>query len=203
MTRIRSVAELRALYGQPGERALRKQLDRLDTHCRRFVSLARFAVLSSCDDHGRLDASPRGGEPGFVRAPDEHTLLLPDWPGNNRLDTFANVVESGRAGLLLLVPGVDEVLRVNGAAELTLEEALRAQCAERGKLPKLVLRLQVEEAYLHCAKALMRAALWDADTRLPRSALPSMGQMLRDQIGDDAPAETQAAMLERYRRNLY
>lgn len=199
---IDSIAALRALYPPAKERALRKQLDRLDPHCRRFIALSPFAVLASSGADGALDASPRGGAPGFVRSLDEHTLLLPDAPGNNRLDTLENIIASGRLGLLFLIPGVDETLRVNGSAQLSTDPALLAHFADEKRKPSLVIRIAVKEAYLHCAKALMRSSLWDPGTRIERSALPTMGEMLRDQIGDGAQPETQAQMLARYAQDL-
>ena len=207
---LSSLQALRALYPAPKERALRKELDRLDRHCRRFIELSPFVVLASSGADGALDASPRGGAPGFVKAPDEHTLLIPDAPGNNRLDTLENIASHGAAGaplgLLFLLPGVDETLRVNGLAHLSTDADLCQRCTDARRVPKLVIRLRVQASYLHCAKALMRSALWDASRQVERSVLPSMGEMMRDQIGDrmgaDTPVETQAQMLERYRQTL-
>ena len=158
---------LRALYPPAKERALRKQLDALDPHCRHFVAMSPFVVLASRGSDGTMDASPRGGEPGFVLAPDAHTLLLPDASGNNRLDTLENIVATGAIGMLFMVPGVDETLRVNGTARLTVDPA---RLALFPRAPRLVIEVRVREAYLHCAKALMRSKLWDADRKVPRSA---------------------------------
>ena len=199
---IDSIAALRALYPPARERALRKQLDSLDAHCRRFVSLSPFVVLASAGADGAMDASPRGGEPGFVLAPDPHTLWVPDAPGNNRLDTLENVVATGRLGLLFMIPGVDETLRVNGLARLSVDPACLAPFVRAAKPPRLVIEIEVREAYLHCAKALMRSVLWDPSRRVVRSVLPTMGQMLKDQIGDDGPIESQAEMLARYAADL-
>jgi PPOX class probable FMN-dependent enzyme len=193
---------LRTLYPAPGERALRKQLDRLDPHCVRFVALSPFVVLASADAQGRMDASPRGGPPGFVRVADAHTLLLPDAPGNNRLDTLGNLVANGRLGMLFLIPGVDETLRINGTARLTQDAQRLALFAGDKRQPRLVIEVQVEEAYLHCAKALMRSALWSDAARVERSVLPTMGQMLREQTGLDIPPETEAQMRARYAPEL-
>lgn len=193
---------LRALYPAPKERALRKQLSQLDAHCLRFIALSPFVVLASAGEHGDLDASPRGGEPGFVHAPDARTLLLPDAPGNNRLDTLVNITQTGRLGLLFMVPGVDETLRVNGRARLSDDPALLARFAGVSRPPRLVIAVSVEQAYLHCAKALMRSSLWSPQSRVERSALPTMGRMIADQIGDAAEPESQEAMLARYARDL-
>jgi PPOX class probable FMN-dependent enzyme len=193
---------LRALYPAPRERALRKQLSQLDAHCLRFIALSPFVVLASAGEHGDLDASPRGGEPGFVHAPDARTLLLPDAPGNNRLDTLVNITQTGRLGLLFMVPGVDETLRVNGRAGLSDDPALLARFAGVSRPPRLVITVAVEQAYLHCAKALMRSSLWAPQSRVERSVLPTMGRMIADQIGDAAEPESQQAMLARYAQDL-
>jgi hypothetical protein len=116
MTDIRSVEALRLHYREPSERARRKQLDRLDEHCRRFVSLSPFLVIASTDADGRVDASPRGGDPGFVKVPDERTAVIPDSPGNNRLDSLQNLIAAPGVGLLFMVPSVDATLRINGEA---------------------------------------------------------------------------------------
>ena len=203
MPAITSVDQLRSVYTQPTERAVKKQLAHLDRHCRGFVELSPYFVLCTSDAEGNLDASPRGGEPGFCKVADDHTLLLPDRPGNNRLDSFQNIIGTGRVGLLFFVPGVDEMLRVNGTAELRTDEALTAVCVERGKPAKVVVSVKVREAYLHCAKAIMRSGLWRAESILPRSVLPSLGEMIRDQTGGATAAETQDQMVERYKAQLY
>ena len=202
MAAITTEAELRALYAAPAERALRKELDHLDRHCRRFIAYSPFAVLATADAEGRQDATPRGGAPGFVQVADDHTLLLPDRPGNNRLDSLANLTQRPEVGLLFMVPGVDETLRVNGTAELRDDPDLTGRFAASGRSPRIVIQITVREAYLHCAKALMRSRLWDPDVQIERTELPTMGQMVRDQIGS-GNVETQAEMVERYRDQLY
>ena len=211
MSTITTLDALRALYNPAGERSVKKELPRLDTHALRFITLTPLVVMASSHAvHGGLDASPRGGAPGFVKAPDTHTLLLPDAPGNNRLDTLENIVSHGEAGapvgLLFLLPGVDETLRVNGRAWVSAASADRELCAEPHRVPKLAIRIAVQASYLHCAKALMRSKLWDASQQVERSALPSMGEMMREQIrefhGQETVAETQEQMLERYRQTL-
>jgi PPOX class probable FMN-dependent enzyme len=202
LSHIIDVASLRALYGPVGERSARKQLDRLDRHCRRFVELSPFVLLSSTGPDGLGDVTPRGDAPGFVAIEDDRTLLIPDRPGNNRLDSLTNIVERPGVGLLFLVPGVDETLRVNGTAEIHADPSLLARFAVDGKLPRTVLKIAVREAYLHCAKAFMRSRLWDPAARIDRSTLPSMGEMLRDQLSL-SEGETQAEMLRRYEATLY
>jgi len=207
---ITTVQALRSIYKPVSERALKKEIPELDAHAVRFIGLSPFVVLASGGPHAdlteNLDASPRGGEPGFVKVLDAHTLLIPDSPGNNRLDTLENIVATGQLGLLFLVPGFDETLRVNGRAVLSTDAADVQPFAEAKRPPALVIRVTVEAVYLHCAKALMRSQLWDATRHLDRATMPSMGEMLRDQIqvfkGETVEVETQAQMLERYRQSL-
>ncbi|KAB8064669.1 pyridoxamine 5'-phosphate oxidase family protein [Janthinobacterium violaceinigrum] len=197
-----TLEQLRAHYPPVQGRALSKQLDRLDPHCIAFIGLSPFAVLATGGAGGQLDASPRGGAPGFVQVLDPQTLLLPDAKGNNRLDSFSNIAETGRAGLLFMIPGVDETLRVNGEASLSDHPALLAHFAGERNPPRLVMRLRVAEAYLHCAKALMRSRLWDSAAQVERSVLPTMGQMIQDQTGGSGPRETQEQMVARYAPDL-
>jgi PPOX class probable FMN-dependent enzyme len=199
---ITSAAALQALYPEPRERALKKQLDAIDPHARRFIERSPFVVLASCSAGGAVDASPRGGAPGFVKVADAHTLLIPDAPGNNRLDSFRNIVDSGGVGLLFLIPGFDETLRVNGRATLTRDAALLARCADERRAPKVVIRVHVSEVYLHCAKAFMRSRLWEAEARVPRETLPTMGQMISDQTGIEVSPETREEMCRRYAADL-
>jgi hypothetical protein len=151
------------------------------------------------------DVSPRGAAPGFVKVSDPKTLLLPDWPGNNRLDTLTNVVTSGAVGLLFFVPGINDMLRVNGRAEVSIAEPLRKQFVMRGNYPRSVMVIHVEEAYLHCTKALVRSDLWNPDKHLERAALPSTGTMYRDQLKlGDVPTEPIDGALEQSEKdNLY
>lgn len=199
---IETLDQLRALYSEPGERAVRKQLSSLDRHCRRFVELSPFVVVASGGSEMPLDASPRGGEPGFVRVLDDGTLLLPDAPGNNRLDTLENIVLTGKVGMLFLIPGVDETLRINGEARLSCSDEHVQVFAGGKRLPKLVIVVTVREAYLHCAKALMRSSLWHDSARVDRSVLPTLGQILQDQTGMQSPVETQEQMVARYLPDL-
>jgi len=198
---IDDLQRLRALYPAPGERALRKQMGALDPHALRFIELSPFVVLSTADAQGRQDASPRGGAPGFVHAVGAQQLWIPDAPGNHRLDSLGNIVQTGRIGLLFLIPGVDETLRVNGRARLC-DEADRLAPFAADKRVRLVIEVSVEDVYLHCAKALMRSKLWSDDARVQRSVLPTMGQMINDQTGLSTPAETQEQMKARYAKDL-
>jgi len=199
---IESKQALRALYPAAKERSVRKQMASLDRHCVRFIELSPFLVLASGNKEGLFDASPRGGEPGFVKAPDKATLLIPDAPGNNRLDTLENILSTGRIGLLFLIPGVDETLRVNGRARLANEGSLLEHFRNEKRVPRIAIEVKVEDVYLHCAKALMRSKLWDASLQVKRSVLPTMGQMLNEQTGIQSLPESQEQMVERYKTEL-
>ena len=199
---IDTLDALRGLYPQPGERAVKKQLNALEEHGRHFISLSPFVVLCSSNAAGELDASTRGGAPGFVRVRDDHTLLIPDAPGNNRLDTLSNIIETGRLALIFFVPGVDETLRANGRARLDDSPAATSPFADGKRQPRLIIEMQVETTYLHCAKALMRSRLWSPASTQPRSVLPSMGRMIADQTGLATAAESQETMLARYAADL-
>jgi uncharacterized protein len=193
---------LREIYKQPNPRSVAKALEQLDPHCLRFVGLSPFVVIGTSGAAGQ-DVSPRGGPPGFVKALGADVLLVPDFPGNNRLDSFENLLENQRIGMLFLVPGVDETLRVNGRATIETDSALRTRTAVQGRLPIAVIRVEVEQAYLHCGKALMRSELWNPENHVERATFPSIGEMIKDQINWDEKAETQTEMLERYRETLY
>ena len=199
---IESIDALRAVYGDAKARSVKKQIDHLDVHCRRFIALSPFVVIASADSGGHLDASPRGGTRGFVRVADAHTLLIPDSPGNNRLDTLTNIIATGSVGLLFIIPGVDETLRVNGRARLNDDPSILASFADEKRMPKLVIEITVSDAYLHCAKAFMRSQLWSPASVVDRAALPTMGEMLSDQTGMPGAPETPAEMRARYAADL-
>jgi PPOX class probable FMN-dependent enzyme len=200
--KIETLEQLRTLYAAPKERAVKKQLASLDRHCKRYISLSPFVVLSSLGGDEVLDASPRGGSPGFVKVIDDNTLLIPDSPGNNRLDTLENIIHTGRLGLLFLIPGVDETLRVNGMADLSVVPADIAQCTTEVRAPKLVIRVNVQQAYLHCAKAFMRSKLWESESRIERSQLPTMVDMINEQAAIEGVFETHEEIMRRYRNEL-
>jgi PPOX class probable FMN-dependent enzyme len=196
------LADLDRLYPAPKGRTLAKVIDHIDKHARRFIELSPFCVLASVGGDGTVDASPRGGAPGFVRVEGPRRLLMPDRPGNNRLDSFRNLLSgSGEVGMLFFVPGIDDCLRLNGRATLSDDPALLASLVEFGRPPRIVVEIAVREVYLHCPKAMMRARIWDAETHLPREALPSLGEMIRDQTGI-GEAETTAEAVARYKDQL-
>jgi len=178
---------LRALYPPVSELARLKQLDRLDKHCRNFIAQSPFLVIGSTrpavnGSAGGTDVSPRGDAPGFVQVIDDTTLVIPDRPGNNRLDTMSNLVHAPEVGLIFFIPGIDETLRINGTASLTQDEALLARAEVNGKRPKLAIRVQVREAFLHCGKALKRSRLWHDDYRVDPKQFPSLGRIIVDQV---------------------
>jgi PPOX class probable FMN-dependent enzyme len=200
---VASKSELHELYGEPLERAVKKQLNHLDKHCRGFIALSPFLVLATSASDGSCDASPRGDAPGFVAVIDEKTLLLPDRRGNNRVDSLENVTGNPHVGLLFLVPGMNETLRVNGTASVTTDPALLDPLAVRGQSPRTGLLVTVEEAYLQCGKALIRSDLWNAEKQIDRSTFPSLGQMMADQIGGIDATETQCSVEDGYVNRLY
>ena len=202
MTTITTEQQLRELYGYPKGRAKDKLLRSLEKHTIHFIAHSPFVLISTASAEGSLDCSPRGGAPGFVKILDQQTLLIPDAKGNNRLDSLVNIVETGQVGCLFLIPGVDETLRLNGRAQLTTAPEHLALYNEQRNLPKTCIKIEVQEVFLHCAKAFMRSRLWDAKAQVERSTFPSMGQMLNDQLGDTGPTETREAMVKRYEPDL-
>ena len=196
-------AALRAHVGAVRPMAEHKVLPRLDHFARDFIALSPFLVLASMDAEGRADASPRGDAPGFVQVLDDTTLLIPDRRGNNRVDSFGNVLDNPGVGLIFFVPGIDETLRVNGRAALVTAAGLLAPLAAQGKVPTTAMRITVEEAFFHCAKALMRARLWSPEAQVERTCFPSLGRILAEQTGAVSVAEAERSTEEAYRTRLY
>lgn len=195
--------DLRHTYPPPLERAVLKSRPALDTHMKAFIALSPFLCLGTSSPAG-ADVTPRGDRPGFVHVPDDHTLLVPDWPGNNRLDSLSNVLENPAVGLLFFVPGMLETLRVNGNADVSFDEALVARWDVAGRRPRSVLRVAIVEAFMHCGKALIRSRLWAPESQIDRSALPTYGQMLKDQTRLPVSAEDmQRSIEEGYAKRLY
>jgi uncharacterized protein len=200
---IEDPQQLRDLYGSPSERPLKKQLNRLDRHCRAFIARSPFLVIASADASGRCDASPKGDAPGFVKVLDDETLLIPDRLGNNRVDTIGNLLARPGVGLIFFVPGLSETLRVNGRARVTAEPALLEPLAVNGKVPRSGILVSAEEVYFHCGKALIRSDLWNPEKQLQRSEFPSLGRILADQIGGVSVEESERMTAESYRTRLY
>ena len=184
--RLASVDDLHTIYRPPGRGPVDKVVSRLDHHCVDFLAKSPFFVLSTADGDGVCDGSPRGGPPGFVRVLDEHRLAWADYAGNNRLDSFQNLVVNDSVALLFLIPGLDETLRVNGTAMLVSDPERCAELAIAGKPPRVVVEVTVTEAYIHCAKALRRAELWSPDTWLDPDALPSAACIIKDHAALEA-----------------
>ena len=177
MTSVTTVEELEALYGAPLGRSLTKEIDHISDHYRAFIEQAPFVVVATSGPEG-LDCSPRGDPPGFVRVQDANTVLIPDRRGNNRLDTLKNIVRDPRISLLFLIPGIGETLRINGRAEIVVDDDLSASFEVHGKRPKTIVVVTVERVYFQCQKALARSRLWESEAQIPRTALPSTGTML-------------------------
>lgn len=176
---IEDEQQLRAMHPAPMSRATDKVLKRLDQHCRSIIGLSPFCLIATFGPGG-ADVSPRGDPPGFVRVIDDRHLLLPDRIGNNRLDSMSNLLANPAIGMLFLVPGMGETLRVNGRARITSDQRLLADCAVRGRAPIVGVLIEVHEAFLHCAKALVRSDLWNVQKHINRDLLPTYGQMLTD-----------------------
>jgi uncharacterized protein len=195
-------ADLTTIYAKPTARVLAKARPEIDIHARKFIEMSPFCVLATSGSDGSVDASPRGGHPGFIRVDGPNELLMPDRPGNNRIDSFKNIVEgTGLLQLIFFVPGIDETLRVGGRGAVTTDPALLAAMEEFGKLPRAVLRIAVSEAYFHCGKALMRSKLWSRDTQVEREVFPSISQVIHDQTSLGEP-EPQAQVEARYKTQL-
>jgi len=194
--------DLGTIYAPPTDRVIAKQLPHIDRHAAHFIGMSPFCVLATSGPDGTVDASPRGGNPGFVHIENETRLLMPDRPGNNRIDSFRNVLSgTGYVQLIFFVPGLDETLRVGGEAKLSADAALMAAMIEFGKLPRAVLDITVREAYFHCGKALMRSKLWSPDSRVPRSAQPSISEVIHEQTGQGTP-ETHEQVEARFKTQL-
>ena len=194
---------LRAHFGQVSAMAEKKVLHRLDGHCRQFFALSPFLVIATADADGGVDASPRGDPAGFVRVLDDTTLLLPDRPGNNRVDSFGNLLSNPGVGLIFFVPGIEETLRVNGAATVTTEDDLLAGSGINGRQPRTGMVIRIDEVFFHCAKALKRSRLWDPAARIERSAFPSLGRILADQTQAFDVGDAEARIETGYRERLY
>jgi hypothetical protein len=188
---ISSEADLRARYRAPSELAIKKQLDHLDGNCRRFIALSPFLCLATAGEKG-TDNSPRGDAPGFVEVLDDRTLLIPDRPGNNRLDSLANIVRNPQVGLLFLIPGVTETLRVNGRARIITTPEILERFAVDGRTPATTILVETQEVFLHCSKALIRSRLWQEDARVDRKVLPSLGRMIAEAAERNPAAATVA-----------
>jgi PPOX class probable FMN-dependent enzyme len=186
---IESVDGLREIYRPASGTAVAKVITSLDDHCRDFLAKSPFFVLSTSDGNGRCDGSPKGGHSGFVEMIDEHRVAWADYSGNNRLDSFENIVDNARVALLFLIPGLHETLRINGNAELSTDPELLDRFALDGRPAKVVVVVDVDEAYVHCAKALRRSDLWAPETWIDSEQRPNAAAIFKDHAAIDAPAE--------------
>src|SRR5262245_15743772 len=200
---ITTIEELEALYDKPAGASLMKELDHISDAYRAFIENAPFLVMATSGGGG-LDTSPRGDPAGFVRVLDRKRVLIPDRRGNNRLDSLRNLIEDPRVSLIFLVPGVNETLRINGRARIIVNEELAASFAINERAPKILIEVTADRVYFQCAKALVRSKLWAAETQVPRSALPSTGQILAEITdGKVDAAEHDKAYPERVKQTIY
>lgn len=200
---IADLAALEALYGQPGAASVAKEVTRLTSGYRALIEASPFFVLATSGPDG-LDASPRGDAPGFLRVADERTLLIPDRRGNNRVDSLRNILHDPRVGLLFLIPGVNETLRVNGRAVIDVDPALCDSFAVDGKAPKSVLVVTIDSVFFQCARAVLRARLWDPTAQVTRASLPSTGALLAEaSAGQEGGEAYERSLNERIPKTLY
>jgi PPOX class probable FMN-dependent enzyme len=200
--------DLRAKFGEVHPLAIAKTRPALDRYSRQFIAMSPFLVISTADSEGKADLSPRGDPPGFVHVVDDRTILIPDRPGNNRLDTMANITANPNVGCLFFIPGFEDTLRLNGKARITDDAALLAHCTVNGKAPKVGILITVEEVFMHCAKALKRSKLWGPEYRQDRTQLPSIARIILEQTCEAGVNEAEAAQADRevegdYRTGLY
>jgi hypothetical protein len=205
---IADEAGLRARFGEVHPLAVAKTRPALDQYSRQFIALSPFLVISTADASGRADLSPRGDPPGFVHVIDDSTILIPDRPGNNRLDTMSNIVANPNVGCLFFIPGFEDTLRLNGRARITEDAALLRHCIVNGKPPKVGILLSVEEVFMHCAKALKRSKLWQPDYRQDRAQLPSIARIILAQTCETGVDEADARQADEsvegdYKTGLY
>lgn len=205
---IASEESLRTRYGETHSLAIKKCLHELDDYCCEFISRSPFLCLSTQHANGTADVSPRGDPAGFVQVIDQNTLAIPDRPGNNRLDSLSNILSNPSVGLLFLVPGFEETLRVNGTAFLSREPELLAGMAVNNRTPTLAIVVEVKEAFLHCAKAFRRARLWQQDAIQDRKSMPSLVAIVNEQVSGKAvkpeeAAEMDKALEDEYQQTMY
>lgn len=207
-TQITTESALRALFPPTHDLAIRKQQSTLDKHARDFISRSPFLCIGTQNARGDADVSPRGDPPGFVHVLDPKTLVIPDRPGNNRLDTQANLLTNPHVGLLFMVPGFDDTLRVNGSAALVTDPALLARLAVQDRTPTLAIVVTVQEVFLHCAKAFRRSRLWDPASLQNRKDMPTLLNIILDQttgLPKDAAqmVKIDEGLEEDYRTSMY
>jgi PPOX class probable FMN-dependent enzyme len=208
VSRIEEKSTLKARMGEVGELAARKMLRRLDKYAKTYIERSPFLTIGTADEIGKADVTPRGDPPGFVRIIDDETIIIPDRPGNNRVDTMQNIIANPQVGILFLIPGIDDTLRVNGKASIIDDPAALAPAAVNGRAPKLGIKVRVEEVFFHCAKAFRRSKLWDPAVKQDRGFLPGLAHMVMEQaraceIDTTESDKVEEQIQEEYRTGLY
>ena len=199
---IKDLAQLRDIYPEPTGRSAVKVFHALEQHSRRFIELSPFCVISTVNSDGHVDASPRGGNPGFVKVLDDKTIILPDAKGNRRQDSQINILSTGAIGTLFFIPGINETLRINGKATLHNDSDVLEGFTNEKNPPKVFIKIAIDEIFMQCAKSMVRSELWNPEKQTPRTALPTMGEMINAQTGRNDPFESQADMEARHRNEL-
>lgn len=202
---IKSEEELRAILGYPSELVKNKAIDALDEHCRQFIAKSPLLIMATSDAEGLCDVSPRGDAPGFVLVLDDNHLVIPERPGNRRMDSLRNILSNPNAGLIFLIPGLEETLRVNGQAYIVRDEDLLVRMESHGRTPLVGIVIEVEECYMHCAKSLKRSSLWNPDTWIAKAELPNVPQMICDHAklpGMNAE-KVKASLQDSYTNRMY
>ena len=202
--------DLREYIGRPADLAKAKAIDHLDKHCRAYIERSPFICIGTAAADGQADVSPRGDGPGFVQVLDDKTIFIPERPGNKRLDTLSNIIANPNVGIFFMVPGFEVTLRINGKATIVRDDALLEKATVKGKTPKLGIRVAVDEAYLHCAKAVKRSKIWDEASKRDRKEMPSLGRMVLEQVAppEQPPTEkvvqaTDEYIEDNYKNELY
>ncbi len=208
MSRIEEKSVLRTKMGEVGPLAAGKTLKRIDKYAKTYIERSPFLCIGTADENGNADVSPRGDPPGFVRIVDDRTIIIPDRPGNNRVDTMANIIANPKVGILFIIPGIDDTLRVNGRAEIIDDPAELAPAAINGRAPKIGIRVHVDEVFFHCAKAFRRSQLWDQAAHQDRAFLPGLAHMVMEQaraceVDTEESDQVEAEIQEEYKTGLY
>ncbi|AIQ18667.1 phosphohydrolase [Paenibacillus sp. FSL H7-0357] len=202
---IKSEEELRAMLGYPSELVKNKAIDALDEHCRQFIAKSPLLIMATSDAEGLCDVSPRGDAPGFVLVLDDNHLVIPERPGNRRMDSLRNILSNPNAGLIFLIPGLEETLRVNGHAYIVRDEELLVRMESHGRMPLVGIVIEVEECYMHCAKSLKRSSLWNPDSWIAKAELPNVAQVISDHAklpGMNAE-KVKASLQDSYTNRMY
>ncbi|RNB55827.1 pyridoxamine 5'-phosphate oxidase family protein [Brevibacillus gelatini] len=202
---VTSEEQLRETFGEPSRLVQNKAISQLDKHCRNYIAQSPFLIISTADEKGNCDASPRGDAPGFVHIIDDHHLVIPERPGNRRMDSITNILKNPHVGLIFLIPTLEETLRINGKACVIQDQDILQKMAVKGKVPALGIGVQVEECYVHCAKAFLRSGLWKPDTWPEAGTTPDIAKMVADHVNlpGISAKEVAAGLRDSYTNRLY